>query len=599
MTRDRAWLAVLAAFFVFGLAVSWQRWGNPLIDSGREMNQPLRLASGEMLYSDVRHIYGPLSPWLHAGMFRLFGPSLTVLYLDGIFTAILVIALVYWLGRRIMPPAGAAAAALSVMWLCVFKPAGNYILPYSYNSLHGAALGLIALAVLVAALERGQHLTIRPFLTAGVVAGVATLAKTEMGFAAYVAGVTAAMVGSYPDVRRGCRLAMVFVAAAASLTIAVYGLIAMRVGWSTLVDDSWLFLYNVPPELTFYNQWVSGFDDPLHSLKRMLIAAAKLGIVAAGVGAISVIIGEGTRSRAGMRAYAVLVAAVAIGVVMSVTTGLDLDKGPYLAMPFLLIAAVGVLIRRVRNARGTGTAARTAILTVCAAYALASLARMALNVRSGGAYASFLLPVSVVMFTYFWIGPFAGCFRQPRVRRIVSTASLVLILGNSVVTAGILAYRYQTRSTVVIASERGTIIAEPDVGRAWNEALAYIDRHVGKMETVAVLPEGSSLNFLSGRRNPLREEIALPGVLDDAAESRAISQLHEAATPVVLITNRPTLEFGRAGFGRDYGLRLMRWIEDHYDPCAVFGPVKDEHLEIGDRPFFIRAYCAQSQITNQ
>ena len=66
---DRAWLAILAASFGFGLAVSWHRWGNPLIDTGREMNQPLRLLGGEMLYSDIRHIYGPLSPWLHAGLF--------------------------------------------------------------------------------------------------------------------------------------------------------------------------------------------------------------------------------------------------------------------------------------------------------------------------------------------------------------------------------------------------------------------------------------------------------------------------------------------------------------------------------------------------
>ena len=39
------------------------------------------------------------------------------------------------------------------MALCIFKPAGNYILPYSYNSLHGAALGLAAVATLVAAIR--------------------------------------------------------------------------------------------------------------------------------------------------------------------------------------------------------------------------------------------------------------------------------------------------------------------------------------------------------------------------------------------------------------------------------------------------------------
>ena len=126
--HDRAWLAILAACLALNLAASWQRWANPVVDVGREMNQPLRLAAGEMLYSDVRHIYGPLSPWLHAIPFRIFNPSLTVLYADGIVTATMVLALKYWLGRQIMSPAAAGAATLTVMSFCVFKPAGNYIL---------------------------------------------------------------------------------------------------------------------------------------------------------------------------------------------------------------------------------------------------------------------------------------------------------------------------------------------------------------------------------------------------------------------------------------------------------------------------------------
>ena len=77
------WGLLLAASFVAGLTVSWQRWASPVIDSGREMNQPLRLAEGQRLYSDVRHIYGPFSPWLNAQLYRAFGPSLGVLYGDG------------------------------------------------------------------------------------------------------------------------------------------------------------------------------------------------------------------------------------------------------------------------------------------------------------------------------------------------------------------------------------------------------------------------------------------------------------------------------------------------------------------------------------
>ena len=70
----------MTAAFLCGLAASWQRWGGPLIDCGREMNQPLRLASGEQLYSDVRHIYGPLSPYLHAALYRLCGSQRSVCF---------------------------------------------------------------------------------------------------------------------------------------------------------------------------------------------------------------------------------------------------------------------------------------------------------------------------------------------------------------------------------------------------------------------------------------------------------------------------------------------------------------------------------------
>jgi len=532
-----------------------------------------------------------------------------VLYADGVISAIIILALVYWLGRQIMSAAAASAATLGVMWLCVFRPAGIYILPYSYNSLHGALLGLGTLAILVAILKRDRVSASRgssamplplPFLLAGIVAGLTMVTKTEMGLAVLAAGIAAAVLAAYPDARRGVRLAAVFVASAACFTVAVYAMIAARVGWSTLVSDSWLLLYNIAPELRFYNNRISGFEHPLRSIERMLIAAMKLGIAAAIIAAISGILANATRTARApvLRPWWLLAAAIASLIVMSATTGLDPDKGPFLAMPFLL---VGLLLMQIRGLRAeaasdtdatSDTSARTAILITYTVYALASLARMILHVRSGGAYGSFLLPVSIVIFTYLWVGPFADGFRDARAGRVARTIVLALIIADAAATAGLLAYRYRTRNTVTIATARGTMIAEPDVGQAWNEALAYIERNTQPGDAVAVMPEGTSLDFLSGRRNPLREEITTPGFLDAAGEARAIRQLQEAHTDLILITNRSTAEFGPAAFGRDYCQQLMRWIDAHYTVCAMFGPVKDRNLRIGDKPFFIRAYCA-------
>ena len=635
--RDRVWLAVLAGAFLFGLAASWQRWGNLLIDTGREMNQPLRIAAGEALYADVRHIYGPLSPWLHAALFRVVDPSLTILYVDGSVTAALVLAIVYWLSRQIMRPAAAGAATLSVMYLCVFKPAGNYILPYSYNAVHGAALSLLALALLVDALRRpGTNVTGR-FAAAGIVAGLAMLAKTESGLAALAAGMTAAVLASGGRVREGAVLLAAFAGPAAALAAGAYAAVAARAGWSTLLNDSWLLLYNVPPEIRHYNGWISGLNEPLHSVRRVLTAAAKLGILAALIAAISNMLAGrraggahepalstsstrlptpyragapdrtpgarrsdstvaasapagGTHARQPWPPVRVLATALATAVVLTLTIGLDWDKGPYLAMPLLLTGLIVMLIYRLRTDAGSGP--REAVLLTCAVFALASLARMVLHVRSGGAHASYLLPVSVVLFTYLWAGPFASRFASARAGRLAATIAVSLIAFDAAATALIQAYNYRTRQTVPVQTPRGTHVAAADLGQAWNEALAFIGRHTRPGDAVAVMPEGTSLTFLSGRRHPLREEITTPGFLGPEGEARAIARLEDARTRLILVTNRPTGEFGPRVFGRDYNQRLMQWIEAHYERCAMFGPMKDPKLQIGDRPFFVRAYCA-------
>jgi hypothetical protein len=239
--------------------------------------------------------------------------------------------------------------------------------------------------------------------------------------------------------------------------------------------------------------------------------------------------------------------------------------------------------------------ASTRVLFVFAVFALASLARMILHVRSGGAYASYVLPMSIVIFTYLWVGPFAGLLQEPRAANIARTIAVTLIALSAAINSGVLAYRYLTRNTVPIATARGTLIAEPDMGQAFNEALQYIARFTDTDDPVAVIPEGTAIDFLSGRRNPLREEIITPGYLDAPGEERAIRQLRDTATALILIPNRPTREFGPAVFGRDYCQRLMQWIEANYATCAIFGPVKDSRLTIGDPPFFIRAYCPRGE----
>lgn len=659
--RDFPFVVSIIASFLFGVAFSWQRWGNPLVDCGREMNQPLRLANGEMLYSEVRHIYGPLSPYFNALLYRLFGDSLNVLYGSGIITALVIIALCYWLSRQLINRTASTAATLSVMWLCAFKPAGNYILPYSYSALYGCALGLATLALFIKAVDAQQSAdSVQPsavsrrrstggrkglessnenkaidsseqqkpsstqanslsysqlptayyLLLAGVFTALTLLAKTEMGVAALAAGfITIALMG-YPNLRRIFSLLALFVLPALTITLAVYGYILWRVGWHTFTYESYLLLQNVPLELVYFNKRMSGFDRPMESVLTILGALIRIMLLAVAIGAISQLLARRGGKQESLTQIALpqsgsariaylwvlLFLSVALMIFLSFVGVMNWDNGPYLAMPILLI---GLLIPESKNylkqVAQDGIANRqTLLLIITGTYALASLARVILRVRSGGAYSSYLLPISVILFTYILSAQFTALLKDGRARVFARNIVIGLILADAVITSGLLAYRYRVRNTYPIVTERGTMIAVPDLGEAFEQAIAFINRETTPGESVAVMPEGTSLLFFTNRKNPLREEITTPGFLDRQGEERAIRQLTESNTRLILIANRATSEFGATIFGRDYCQHLMAWIKNNYEESTVFSPVGDQNLQIGDKVFFIKAYIKKA-----
>jgi len=584
------------------------------------MNQPLRLARGEMLYSQVRHIYGPLSPYLNALLYRIFGASLGVLYADGIITALVIIGLVYWLARQLMGRAPSAAAALSVMWICAFKQAGNYVLPYSYSALHGCALGLASLALLVkAAAARqstaeegftGKQPTAKYLMSAGVIAGLTVLAKTEMGFAAVSTGVAAASIIFYPHLKRSLGSVAFFLGPVFGVVALVYGIVVARTGWSVLLQESFLFLQNLPVELVYFNKRMSGFDLPLLSLAQMagsLLRILSFALLIASVSllvtrwrnrrpGVEVAIADRSLPNAGRASYALLWALVLLSVLLFViapTAGrLQWDKGPYLAMPVLLVALlVWTAIRYRREiSKDAGARTKTVVLLVVAIYSLLSLVRVILRVRSGGAYSSYLLPASVILFTYCWATAFPGLIWDRRARPVARYIGLALIFAWVAVTAGVVTHRFRTSNTYPVTTARGTIIAIPELGIAFDEAVRFINRETDPSDPVAVVPEGTSLNFFTDRRNPLKEEITTTGYLKSEQEERAIRQLIDSNTRLILVTNRATPEFGRGIFGRDYCQKLMQWIDENFEQQAVFGPDHNPNLMIGARTFFIRAY---------
>src|SRR5215468_5486039 len=149
-------LAIIILFIVM-LAASWQRWTQPLIDHGREMNLPSRILAGERVYRDVQVLYGPFAAHFNALLYRVFGIHLSVLKVAGAVCAILILLMIYRLARALMSEWESFLVTCLALVACALKSTANYIQPYAYAALYGLVFALGSLVVTVSYVKRRSN----------------------------------------------------------------------------------------------------------------------------------------------------------------------------------------------------------------------------------------------------------------------------------------------------------------------------------------------------------------------------------------------------------------------------------------------------------
>src|SRR5262249_48627248 len=142
-------LLALSLLFAALLFATWQRWTQPLLDHGREMNLPARILAGDQLYVDVQYLYGPFAPYFNALLYRVFRIHLSVLKMSGAVSGVLILFLIYWLARQLMSAWESALTTGLVLVICALKSTANYIQPYTYAALYGLVFALCSLANIV------------------------------------------------------------------------------------------------------------------------------------------------------------------------------------------------------------------------------------------------------------------------------------------------------------------------------------------------------------------------------------------------------------------------------------------------------------------
>ena len=115
--------------------------------------------------------------------------------------------------------------------------------------------------------------------------------------------------------------------------------------------------------------------------------------------------------------------------------------------------------------------------------------------------------------------------------------------------------------THAIVTPRGTFYdVNPDRARVLTELIASVSG-----PTLAVMPEGASINYFTGRRSPLTFYMFTPPeTASFAVEQAVVAEMRQSPPDEVVIVSRNVAEYGSRGFGVDYNTQIAAQITENY-----------------------------------
>ena len=577
----------VAAVFV-GLAVAgWGKWSDVLIDYGRELYVPWRLSQGATLYRDVVSFNGPLAPWLMGRIFAVFGASCAVAFVaDLALTA--AAAVVVW--RFFKGVSGLAVAFVaSLVFVCFFGLAhfddlGNYAwaAPYSRDITVGGLLALLLVLALASWLRTGKPS--RAGL-AGFFWGLCLLTKPEIA-AATTAAVFAAVIVCRPWVRGETRGLWLGIAAGGlCCCLAFFGFYVFFAADFTIAD--WLghalWPYRLVAagkvsNLSFYRH-MTGLDAPwphLWAIAREFFAVcALLGFVALMARARPP---WGTKTIVTVGGAVLLLAA---GLAVKASYPLIVSGGALPAAAVALAAYYGVACSR---RSGQPERARDQGLFVWAVFSLAMLGKMLLA-PSLSQYGFVLAMPAAVLLAVFVCCELPDVAAADGGQRQRMRALCLCVVCLDLVFAVTASLSCLTAKTYAVGLGRDTIRTYAAVkglsvpGPVFQEALEAVAGYVSPGQTLVVLPEGVTINFLARRVSPVPYYSYLPPELAMFGEGNMAASLAQARPGFVLVTPRCLVEYGVRDFGQPSGLAegIFKWVKDNYalvwrgSPMEYFG----------------------------
>ena len=593
VSQWREWLGpfLLVALFLALSAWTWRKWPDLLVDFGRELYVPWQLLAGKVLYRDIAYLNGPLSPYLNALWFYIFGVSFTTLIVINLILTAVVTTAIFFLIKRSCDRLTATCSCM--VFLCIsafahFTFTGNYnfVCPYSHELTHGILLSILMILVMSGSIRRRRA---GMLLASGFCLGLVFLTKAEV----FLAALAAALVGIVLTVgtqRRSGRRAIVLLCAfwAAALLPPAFFL-AYLIRFMPIAEalrgvaGTWQHVFAASPLGSAFYRESLGISDPGTNLWTMTRSIAGLLFFAGSLVAFSLITKKLTTKFLLMLSSLVLV-------VLSILV--KISPTPLLLVPEPLplitcLGGVGLTVYCVKNRREPQVIARLAPLCLWAVFAFFLLGKLMLNPRFYHYGFGLAMPgaIFLVVLLVWFLPSFVSMLRgRARLLRVLLVVFLAADLGYYLLLSNI-AYSHKTYG--VGAGPDFMLTYEPSIdprGPMVTQLLRQMAQTFPPQASVALLPEGVMINYLSRRPNPMPYINFMPTELSIFGETSMLRAFQSHPPDFIILVEKDTSEYGVGPFGVDpgYGKMIMDWVGSHYETAwqAAGKPLTDHHFGI-------------------
>lgn len=557
---------------------------------------------------------GPLSQYFNAALFWIFGASLTTLVCANLAILVVIIALLFWLFRHCGTIWSATWVTLFFIMVFAFGQYTlignyNYVCPYRHEITHGLVLGLAQVKCLIRAIETRR----RAWLTlAGLLLGLVWLTKFELVLPAVAVTVAAAILSGRRDSERSAvaanekdsqlgrgwsihysrsivSFAHVALVAAATVVIA-FSLLAMAIDWQSACEAVFSNVrHSLDLSLTVNNGFyrsVSGVDES----STRLLDIALVTIVALGVITIAYLIDRAMSGWAQSRWPFVVV-----GIGTGILAAYWLSASDFMSFPAPLpfVLPVVVAVSALNYWRSPIHGSSTLTLNLLAVFAISLLPKILLNVR--WAHYGFALAMpGTLLLVHLLIHTIPQYFARNRSSFSVFRCIAVGILMTSAGIQFLTWNRIDEQKVQPVGDGHDLFYADPyhdDRVPITVETIELLRRVMEPQQTLCVIPEGATINYLLRKRNPTGYLMFNPWELDaQGGEARVLEAITRSMPDFIVLVQMDLAIFGRGEFGsRSYGETILEFIQSKY---RVIESVKQTNDQ-GAATFFAKVFKRQ------